>query len=361
MSHLSPVSGPHAHGPATVTKIMVTVMVALLPATAFGIYQFGWPALNLFIITLISALLTEAICLKIAGLPIKPALMDGSALLSAWLLALTLPPWAPWWIAVVGSVCAILLGKQVFGGLGQNVFNPAMLARVVLLISFPVQMTSWVEPAPFFSDADRGFQAGLQVTFGHLEQKEWDSITTASPLGHLKTELTLNHSATDILADLPTWLDSLLGTTAGSMGETSALLLLLGGLFLIARGVITWHAPLALLLTVTVISSMFYLVDPNSYAPPQFHLLNGALILAAFFIITDPVTSPNTIRGQIYFSIGCGILVFIIRTWGSYPEAVGFAVLLMNSFTPLIDHYVRPRIYGRNRKGEPLHVTKDNR
>ncbi len=358
MSRLTPVSGPHTHGPASVSKIMFTVMLALVPATAYGIYLFGWPALNLFIITLVSALAIEAMCLRLAALPIRPSLMDGSALLSAWLVALTLPPWAPWWIAVVGSFCAILLGKQVFGGLGQNVFNPAMLARVILLISFPVQMTTWVNPTPMFSDSDPGFIAGLQTTFNNSEV-QWDGITTASPLGHLKTELTLDKSAQEILADAPTWIDSLMGTTSGSMGETSALLILLGGIYLIFRGLIKWHAPVTLLLTITVISGLAYEYDPTHFAPPQYFLLNGALMLAAFFIITDPVTTPNTTKGQVVFAIGCGVLVFIIRTWGSYPEAVGFAVLLMNCFTPLIDHYMRPRIYGRTRRGQPLPLQKE--
>ena len=308
MSRLSPISGPHTHGPASVSKIMYAVMLALIPATAYGIYLFGWPALNLFVITIISALVTEAICLKIAGLPIKPALMDGSALLSAWLLALTLPPWAPWWIAVTGSIFAIMLGKQVFGGLGQNVFNPAMLARVILLISFPVQMTTWVTPTPMFSETDRGFVSGLEVTFGSIDQEQWDSMTTASPLGHFKTELTLDRTASEIATELPDWMESSLGNTSGSMGETSALLLLLGGLFLLFRGIISWQGPVSLLATVAIVSAIFYFVDPNRYAPPQFHLLNGALILAAFFIITDPVTTPNTIRGQIIFGVGCGLL-----------------------------------------------------
>ena len=358
MSRTSPISGPHAHGPASIRKVMFTVMLALLPATLFGIYQFSWPALNLLIICMITALITEAVCLKIARMPVLPALFDGSALLSAWLLALTLPPWAPWWIAVVGSVCAIMLGKHVFGGLGQNVFNPAMLARVVLLISFPVQMTTWVNPTPMFSELDRGFIAGLETTF-LSHQAPFDDVTTASPISHLKTELTLERPAAEIFAELPGWQASSIGTTSGSMGETSALLLLLGGIYLIIRGLINWQAPLSFLATVAVIATLFHQINPDIYAPVQFHLLNGGLILAAFFIITDPVTTPNTVKGHVIFAIGCGALIYLIRTWGSYPEAIGFAVLLMNCLTPLIDRYVRPRIYGRTRNRQPLPVEKD--
>jgi len=357
MSRLTPVSGPHTHAPISIQRIMFTVMLALAPATGYGIYLYGWPALNLFVITIVSAMAVEALCLLLGKRPLKAELTDGSGLLTAWLAALTLPPWAPWWIAVVASVCAILLGKQVFGGLGQNVFNPAMLARVIILISFPVQMTTWVVPHPMFSDQDPGFAAGLNVTFNN-STVDWDSVSTASPLGHVKTELTLNRSIADIMTGTPDWHASLLGHTAGSMGEGAALLILLGGLLLLVKRIITWHGPLAMLSTVAVMAALFHQANPDLYAPPQFHLLNGALFLAAFFIITDPVTSPNTPKGQIVFGIGCGLLVFIIRTWGTYPEAVGFAVLLMNCFTPLIDHYLRPRIYGRTRRGQPLPVRE---
>lgn len=357
MSRLTPVSGPHTHAPVSLQKIMFTVMLALAPATGYGIYLYGWPALNLFIITIVSAMLVEALCLYIGKRPMKQGLGDGSGILSAWLVALTLPPWAPWWIAVVASICAILLGKQVFGGVGQNVFNPAMLARVIILISFPVQMTTWVNPQPMFSEMDPGFQAGLNVTFNN-ESIDWDSISTASPLGYVKTELTLDRTIAPIMTETPDWHQSLQGVTAGSLGESSAALILLGGLFLLVKRIISWHAPLAMLATVAVTAALFHQSNPDIYAPPQFHLLNGALMLAAFFIITDPVTSPNTAKGQIVFGIGCGALVFIIRTWGSYPEAVGFAVLLMNCFTPLIDHYMRPRVYGRTRKGQALPVPQ---
>lgn len=353
MSRLAPISGPHTHAPISIQRIMFTVMLALTPATGYGIYLYGWPALNLFVLTIASAFLVEALCLYLGRRPLKQGLTDGSGLLTAWLVALTLPPWAPWWIAVVAAVCAILLGKQVFGGLGQNVFNPAMLARVIILISFPVQMTTWVDPHPMFSDQAPGFMAGLDITFNN-GTVDWDSVSTASPLGHVKTELTLDRTIADIMTDTPDWQASLLGHTAGSMGEGAALLILLGGLLLLVKRIISWHGPLAMLATVAAAAALFHQANPDIYAPPRFHLLNGALVLAAFFIITDPVTSPNTAKGQIVFGVGCGLLVFVIRTWGSYPEAIGFAVLLMNCFTPLIDHYLRPRIYGRTRRGQPL-------
>ena len=352
-SMTTPISGPHTHSPSSIRTIMFTVMLALLPATSYGIYLYGWPALNLFVITLFSALVFELLCLFLSKRNTWQELSDGSGLLTAWLVAMTLPPWAPWWIGVMAAFFAIVIGKQVFGGIGQNVFNPAMLARVIILISFPVQMTTWVAPQPMFSEQDQGFIAGLNVTFNH-SNVDWDSISTASPLGHVKTELTLDREIEEIMQEVPDWQQSILGHTSGSLGETSALLLLLGGLFLIAKRIISWHAPVALLVTVAVISALGHQMNPTEQPPMDFHLFNGALILAAFFIITDPVTTPNTAKGQIVFGVGVGVLVYIIRTWGSYPEAIGFAVLLMNCFTPLIDHYIRPRIYGRTRSGTPI-------
>ena len=350
---ITPLSGPHTHTHLTISSIMMSVMMALLPATLFSLYLFGWPAINLFVITLGSAVLFEAACLALAQRAIKPALFDGSALLTAWLLALSLPPWAPWWIGVMGSACAIILGKQVFGGLGQNLFNPAMLARVILLISFPVQMTLWVHPTPIDSANAPTFSQGLSITLGG-QQEQIDSVTTASMLGHLRTELTLNKTVNDVIGTNYTWGDAVTGTIAGSLGEASAILLTIGGLFLIWRRIITWHMPAVFLGSLALIATLFSLYDPARYASAQFHLLHGGVILAAFFILTDPVTSPSTPRGQTIFAIGCAILVYAIRTWGSYPEAVAFVVMLMNACTPLIDYYIRPRIYGRNRSGEPL-------
>lgn len=350
---ITPLSGPHTHTHLTVPRIMATVMVALLPATLYSLYLFGWPAINLFVITLGSALFFEAACVALAQRAIKPALFDGSALLTAWLLALSLPPWAPWWIGVLGSACAIILGKQVFGGLGQNLFNPAMLARVILLISFPLQMTLWISPTPIGSSNAPSFSEGLSITLGS-HSPQWDSVTTASLLGQLRTDLTMNKTVHDVIGDDYPWSDALFGTIASSLGEASALLLTLGGLFLVWRRIITWHMPLMFLGSLALIATLFNLYEPARYASAQFHLLHGGVILAAFFILTDPVTSPSTPKGQYIFALGCAVLVYAIRTWGSYPEAVAFVVMLMNACTPLIDYYLRPRIYGRSRSGEPL-------
>ncbi|ALG66977.1 RnfABCDGE type electron transport complex subunit D [Beggiatoa leptomitoformis] len=349
------VSGPHTHAPTTVAIVMRQVIYALIPATVFGIILFGWSALLLLLVSLAAALATEAACLYLMGKPIKPFLNDGSAVLTGWLIALTLPPWAPWWIAVVGVVFALGIGKHLFGGLGQNIFNPAMLARVMLLIAFPVEMTTWIHPTPLFSENAPGLLSSLGITFGG-SIPNIDGFSGATPLGHVKTELTLHQTVPHVLQDYNP-LYSFLGWTSGSLGETSALLILLGGLYLIYKRVITWHIPVSMLLTSLVLATLFSFINPDRYTDGLYHVLNGGAMLAAFFIATDYVTSPSSKMGQILFGVGIGVIEYTIRTWGGFPEGVGFAVLLMNALAPLIDHYVRPRIYGRTYRGKPIDVS----
>lgn len=345
-------SGPYSHSSNSIPKVMLLVMLALLPATLFGLYQFGWPAIFLFSITIATAVLAEALSLILSGKPVRIFLMDGSAILTGWLLAMTLPPWAPWWIGVLGGLIAIIIGKQVFGGIGQNLFNPAMVARVALLISFPLEMTQFTIPTPLFADSSPNFMQSLAITFSTSTQV--DGFTGATVLGHLKTELSRGidlvqaQTTTDSLWQL-TW-----GHAGGSLGETSALLILAGGLFLLYKRIISWYIPVSMLGTLFIMASVFHLIDANTYVSPFIHLMSGAAILGAFFIATDLVTSPVSVRGQLLFGAGCGLLVYVIRTWAGYPEGVGFAVMLMNACTPLIDHYMKPRIYGRDRKGQPL-------
>lgn len=354
----APMGAPHTHVGGSVQRTMGLVMLALAPATLWQIYLFGWPALNLLLLSIAFALLFEAGSLRIAKRPLRPAMMDGSAVLTAWLLAASTPPWAPWWIAALGGFLSIVVGKQVFGGLGQNVFNPAMVARIALLVSFPVEMTRWVVPAPLFSENAPGFLDALRITFlGADSFATIDGLSRATPLGHLKTAFTEGGTVSALEGHYST-LDALTGVSAGSMGETAAGLLLLGGLFLIWKRIITWHVPVAMLGSLAVLAAIGQLVDPEHQAGPVFHVLSGGAMLGAFFIATDLVTSPVTKTGQILFGIGCGVLVFVIRTWTAYPEGVGFAVLLMNALTPLIDHYIRPRVYGRNRAGDPLEPPK---
>lgn len=347
------VHSPHAHAPTTVAKVMATVMAALVPATLYGFWLYGWPAVFLWLTAMASALLGEAFILRIQDRPVRPVLFDGSAALTAWLLALSLPPFAPWWIATVGALFAVVVAKQVFGGLGQNVFNPAMAARVMLLISFPVEMTLWAAPTPLTAAQAPDFMTGLGITFGGAG---WDAMASASLLGHVKTEFS---RGVDLAHSLPgqfALADAAWGSRSGSLGETASALILAGGLYLIARRIITWHAPVAMLLGVAVPALIAHAVNPDRFLDVWPHLLSGGLMLGAFFIATDPVTSPNTGAGQFVFGLGCGLLTWVIRTFGGYPEGIAFAILLMNAAAPVIDRYVKPRIYGRTRKGAALPV-----
>lgn len=352
----TPVSGPFTHKANSVRNVMALVLLALLPATAFNLYLFGWPAIFLFAVTIGSCVAVEALCLSLAGRPVMATLADNSAVLTGWLMAASLPPWAPWWIGLIGAVFAIALAKHAFGGLGQNMFNPAMVGRTVLLVSFPVVMTAWVAPHPLFASASPGFSDAIAITFGgHMP----DTVSAASALGHIKTELTRGIPVTQSMSDVPDLMDMALGYRAGSMGETSALLILAGGLFLLAKRIISWHIPVAVMGSLFLMGTLFHAVDPARYASGLFHLTSGATFLGAFFIATDYVTSPVSKTGQLAFGAGVGLLAWTIRTFAGYPEGMAFAVLLMNSLTPIIDQYTRPRVFGRNRKGEPLPLARE--
>lgn len=347
------IAGPFAHAGLSTPMVMAWVMIALTPATVFGLGLFGWPAIFLFVVTVASAVAAEALCLRLANKPLS-SLGDGSAVLSGWILALSLPPWAPWWIGAAGSALAIVIGKQVFGGLGQNLFNPAMVARVALLISFPLEMTRYVAPRPIHSADAPGFVEALAITFGLGGHVDMDAISSASLLGHAKTELARGAPLSDALGENFELSRLVLGSTVGSLGETSALLLILGGALLLALRVISWHTPAALLVGVTAPAAICHLVDPERFLSPAVHALAASTLFGALFIATDLVTSPVTRAGQLIYGAGCGVLIFVIRSWGGYPEGMAFAVLLMNAATPLIDRWVRPRVYGRDRKGRPL-------
>ncbi|MBK1637030.1 RnfABCDGE type electron transport complex subunit D [Rhodovulum adriaticum] len=345
-------SGPHTHSRFNVPRTMLAVMLCLSPATAFGLFHFGWPAVLLFSVTLAAALLFEVLCLAIAGRPILRFATDGSALLTGWIVALSLPPWAPWWVGFTGAGIAIVIGKHMFGGLGQNLFNPAMVARAMLLVALPVQMTTWVPPV-IGGPGGPGFQEALAITFGG---GTFDAVSSASPLGHIQSQLDAGLTMDSILAGMGRVHDQLFGFVPGSLGETSALLLLIGGIGLILLRVITVVIPLAVLGSVALLSGAAWLIAPDSFPPPQYHLLSGSLMFCAFFIATDYVTSPVTGFGKMIYGIGIGALIFVIRSWGAFPEGAAFAVLLMNACTPLIDEYVRPRIFGRTRAGKPLEL-----
>jgi len=301
-------SSPHIKDKISVSKIMWGVIIALIPVMGVSIYFFRLRAIELIIICSLSSVTAEIVFLKIRG---KDFPREPSALITGILLALVLPPTLPLWSAAIGAVFAIIIGKQIFGGLGYNIFNPALVGRAFLMATFPVLMTIWVKPFTL------------------------NAVTTATPLGLMKFQ----HQSTPLLK-------LFLGNTSGSLGETSALTILIGGVYLLIKRYIDWRVPLASLSTVAILSGIFHLIYPHLYGGPLFNLLAGGLMIGAFFMATDPVTTPVSKKGRWVFGIGSGFLVVIIRNWGGYPEGEMFSILLMNALTPLIDRYIKPTVLG---------------
>jgi electron transport complex protein RnfD len=323
---------------------MLKVLMALIPGIIAYVWVFGGGVLVTIAIATATALLSEAIMLKIRHRPVKPFLLDLSAIVTAWLLALAIPPLAPWWLIVVGTLFAIVVAKQVYGGLGNNPFNPAMIGYAVLLISFPVLMTKW--PAVLqLAEYKLSFAEQLNYIFGGLlpQNVKIDAITSATPLDYLKTQLMLKHEVASIQTA------PLFGVLGGKGCEFVTGAYLLGGMYLWQQKIITWHLPLAFLGSLALISSMFWVVSPAHFANPLFHLFSGASLLAAFFIITDPVSGPTTPKGKIYFAAGIGIITYLIRVYGGYPDGVAFAVIFMNICVPLIDATTQPRVFGHRK------------
>lgn len=324
-------TSPHAHSGASVQRIMLDVIIALLPAVAASIYFFGWNALRLTAVCVIASVAIEALCRKMMGRNL--GINDLSAIVTGLLLALNLPPSLPSWMAIVGCIFAIAIAKQLFGGIGYNPFNPALVGRVALLVAFPVAMTKW-------NDA--------------LSPERWnglswivDATTTATPLGEIKE--TLSHTGVipaDLMWSSKSMINYILGDMSGSVGEVSAIALILGGIYLLWRRCISWHIPVAFIGTVAVFAGILHAVNPETNMPINFHLLAGGLMLGAIFMATDMVTSPITKKGMLIFGIGCGLLTMLIRRWGGYPEGVSFSILLMNAVTPLINRATHPRIFG---------------
>lgn len=335
-------TSPHGAGPNSVTRVMAEVLLALLPGIAALVWFFGWGVLINIGIASVTALLAEALMLRLRGRPVLPTLGDLSALVTAVLLGLALPPTLPWWLTLLGVLFAIVIAKQLYGGLGYNPFNPAMAGYVLLLVSFPLDMTRWLPPAelaehvPSFMDSLRLiFTGNLPAAVG------WDALTGATPLDQMRTGLEMNQMIGEIRQN-PLW------GGVGAVGwEWVAGMYLLGGLYLLWRRVISWHIPVGMLAALFLIALLFNMIDPNSHPEPLFHLFSGATMLGAFFIATDPVSAATTNKGQLIYGALIGVLVFIIRSYGGYPDAVAFAVLLMNMAAPTIDYYTQPRVFGQ--------------
>ena len=319
MDKLLHISGsPHVHSDESVKKIMWSVVLALVPALLVSVYYFGLPVIILTLVSIGSCVLFEYLIQRFM-MHQKPSIDDGSAVVTGLLLAFNVPSNLPIWIMVVGALVAIGIAKMPFGGLGHNPFNPALVARVTLLIAFPVQMTTWPVPTPIWGFAD--------------------AVTGPTTLGLIKEG--------GDLSQMPSYVDMLVGQMGGSFGEVSAIALLIGAAFLLWKRIITWHIPVSFIATTFVIAAIFHMVNPEIYVNPFIHLLAGGLILGACFMATDMVTSPTSPWGMIVFGCGCGLLTIIIRLFGAYPEGVSFSILLMNAVVPLINKGFKPKQFAQ--------------
>lgn len=307
---------PHIHGGDTISKNMYGVLIALIPAFLVSLYSFGLGALIVTATSVLACVLFEYLIQKFL-LKKEPSICDGSAILTGVLLAFNLPSNLPVWIILIGALAAIGIGKMSFGGLGNNIFNPALVGRVFLLISFPAQMATW-------------------PVAGHFPMTYTDAQTGATVLSAMKEGVT----------DFPSMMDMLLGHMGGSLGEVGAIALILGFIFMLVRKIITWHIPVTILVTVVIFSGIMHAVDPVRYASPLIQLLSGGLLLGAIFMATDYVTSPMSKKGMVVYGAGIGLLTIVIRLFGSYPEGMSFAILIMNALTPLINTYMKPKHFG---------------
>ncbi|MDQ1332844.1 MAG: H+/Na+-translocating ferredoxin:NAD+ oxidoreductase subunit [Bacteroidota bacterium] len=331
MSNLLYVSpSPHAHASETTRKLMFGVVIALLPALFTSIFYFGYGAIIVTATSVTSCLLFEYLIQKFIYKK-SVTITDGSALVTGLLLAFNLPSNIPVFIVVLGSFVAIAIAKMTFGGLGNNPFNPALVGRVFMLISFPVQMTSWPVPA--------GFGTGYT-----------DAVTGATPLAIIKEGLKNGESISQLVTQIPTPAQMFLGNMGGSMGEVAAVALLIGFIYLIAKKIITWHIPISIISTVVIFTAILWFINPQQNADPLFHILSGGLLLGAIFMATDYVTSPMNPKSMIIYGCGIGLLTVIIRIWGAYPEGVSFAILIMNAFVPLMNTYIKPKRFGEEVK-----------
>jgi len=323
------VSGsPHIHTDQSVPKIMYGVVIAMIPAMLVSFYFFGLGAAKVMLVSVLACLFFEWVIQKYL-LKGTLTINDGSALVTGVLLAFNVPSNLPVWMTIVGAFVAIAIAKMSFGGLGKNPFNPALVGRVFLLMSFPVDMTTWPVPKAIFG--------GTAVT---------DAITGPTTLGIVKEGLRAGKTVSELLPQIPDYARELLGNQGGSLGEVSAIALLIGALYMFYKKIITWHIPVSYILSVVVFAGIFWLINPERYLDPLFHLITGGMMLGIFYMATDMVSSPVNTRGMLIFGAGCGILTMIIRLWGGYPEGVSFAILIMNAFTPLINRSFKPRRFG---------------
>ncbi len=333
-------NSPYILQPASVQRVMFKVLVALLPGIAAYVWFFGAAILVQLALASVTALAAEALLLKLRNKPVLLFLTDGSALVTAWLVALTFPPIAPWWLTVCGVLTAIVVAKHLYGGLGQNPFNPAMVAFCTMIVAFPQLMSQW--PHVEFHD----FATQLNAIFGGLLglERDIDAIVMATPLDALRTVLRDPEQVATIAGVLGQ--QATFGNIGGRGWEWVAAGYLLGGLWLIQQRIITWHIPVAFITTLAIIATAFNMINPDHFASAHFHLFTGGAMLGAFFIATDPVSGSTTPLGKLIFAAGAALLMLVIRNFGAYPDGMAFAILLMNLLVPLIDMHTQPKVFG---------------
>jgi electron transport complex protein RnfD len=334
----NPVTSPHIFVGTSVSQIMRRVLYAMIPGIGALAWLFGWGVLLQIGIASVAAIAAEAAMLAIRGKPMGRYLGDCSALVTAWLLAVALPALAPWWLTALGVAFAVIVAKHLYGGLGYNPFNPAMVGYVVLLISFPLEMSTWPS-----SDLELGFTDTARVIlWGQLpDGLTWDALSGATPLDSVKTQLSQGLSMREIHTS-----PALFGGIAGQGWEWVSLAFLAGGLWLVYTRTAAWQIPAAVLASLTISAGFFYALNPQTYASPWFHVFSFSAIYGAFFIATDPVSASTTPRGRLLYGAGIGVLTYLIRSFGGYPDGMAFAVLLMNITAPTIDAYTQPRVFG---------------
>jgi len=337
-------TSPFFNSSNNVNGVMLQVLLALIPGTLVMMYFFGWGVLFNIILSISFAITLEAMALLLRKRPVMVFLGDLSAVVTGWLFALTLPPLLPWWVLFVGIFFAIIIAKQLYGGLGYNPFNPAMVGFAVLIISFPLEMGLWLEAGSFLSQS-YGFIDSFKIIFGMNITLDWDAVTMATPLDAVKTGLLTGLDYNEIIKN-----SHYLTRSFDNTWMWSSLAFLVGGIWLLYKKVIHWQIPVALLLSLLFFSVVFHLYSPQDYASPLLHMLSGATMLGAFFIATDPVSASTTPIGKLIYGAGIGAFIYIIRAWGSYPDAIAFSVLIMNMAVPMVDYYTQPRVLGHKQK-----------
>ncbi len=348
MRHFDTSDAPHLRSTRSVQKVMGTVILALLPAIMASVWFFGPGVFWQITLACGLALIFEFIMLRLRKTAARDFMADLSAPLTAILFALAMPPLAPWWLIAIGMFAAIVVAKHLYGGLGLNLFNPAMVGVAVVILAFPYEYTQWLAPSGLRSD-ELGVWQSLQVILQIqvIEPQLWDSIAQATPLDVIRMGVREGASLSEIRQD------PIFGDFGGRGWEWIANFYFLGGLFLLYKRIIPWQTPLATLVTTIALSLPFYLLDSDFHPFPLNHVFSGAMVMAAFFIVTDPVTGCRSARGRLIFGMGVAIITLAIRRWGAYPDGIAFAVLLMNAFAPLIDRFTAPPAFGAGSKGAP--------